>query len=102
MHGPREQQNGLTAFIDGSQIYGTSDAQARELRGVFDEALGVRGVHARMKVQLSEQGHHLLPSQNALLLPQVECNTTTHDKKEKFCFRAGNLNNYSILLLRSI
>jgi len=78
--GPREQQNAVTAFIDGSQIYGSNQTEARELRIL---------VGWQMKTQRSVHGHALLPEN------KKEC---TDDAKQKFCFKAGNLNNHSILL----
>lgn len=87
-YGPREQKNVLTAFIDGSQIYGSDEMRASELR---------TKVGGQMKIQRSANEDVLLPPQDALKLPQLQC----VDKETKRCFIAGNLHNY-LIVLRSI
>ena len=64
---PREQINGLTAFVDGSNIYGSDDETSIGLRTV--RTVKVRGGRgrtktfpgARLKTQMSK-GHEALPS----------------------------------------
>jgi len=69
--GPREQQNQVTTFIDGSTVYGSNDAEARELRNF-------RG--GQLSMQRSVQGHALLP------FKAEECADVL---RQRFCFRAG-------------
>ena len=66
---PREQINGLTAFVDGSNIYGSDDETSIGLRA--DVTVRVRGgggrtktfPGARLKIQTSD-GHEALPSRS--------------------------------------
>lgn len=69
--GPREQQNQVTAYIDGSTVYGSNVEAARELREF-------RG--GRLTMQNSLQGHSLLP---------VKADECSDVLRQRFCFRAG-------------
>ncbi len=62
----------ITAFIDGSNVYGSSDTKAASLR---------EGKGGRLLVQKS-RGKDLLPANPA------ECSDA---QKQRFCFRAGDL-----------
>ncbi|XP_071090260.1 salivary peroxidase/catechol oxidase-like [Haliotis cracherodii] len=70
---PRQQYNGLTAFIDGSLIYGVSTAQADELR-------------------YKTPGAGLMKVSNGNLLPKADgddCFLNTSDSSN-YCFKAGD------------
>lgn len=64
--------NQITHFLDGSQIYGSTERRARSLR---------EGVGGRLLIQ-SHKGKDLMPAN------PNECSDTS---QEKFCFRAGDL-----------
>lgn len=73
LSGHREQLNRLTAFIDGSQIYGSDDNLALELRSL---------VNGTLKAGVG----HLLPHEDRQdTLLYSEC--LNHDE----CFKAGEL-----------
>ncbi|KAK3862239.1 hypothetical protein Pcinc_031880 [Petrolisthes cinctipes] len=63
--GPREQLNQITAYLDGSGVYGSTEEVARELR---------EGSGGRLKT-----------STNPRLLPTKACEDT-----QGFCFKAGD------------
>uniref|UniRef100_A0A336M809 CSON013346 protein n=1 Tax=Culicoides sonorensis TaxID=179676 RepID=A0A336M809_CULSO len=79
---PREQINQLTAWIDGSQVYGYSEAFAHELRNLSGEVGTLReGVH--------------FPGQKSLLpfaAPQdgIDCRRDAQES-EVNCFTAGDI-----------
>jgi len=70
--GPREQVNQITAWIDGSNIYGSEDKEAKNLRLLTDGRLRVTKV----------QGRDLLP---------LNPNDCSDEKKHRYCFAAGDL-----------
>ncbi|CAG0919665.1 unnamed protein product, partial [Notodromas monacha] len=51
--GPRAQLNGNTGFIDGSLIYGSTDADAKLVRG--------NGKRGKLEVMKMSDGRHMLP-----------------------------------------
>jgi len=70
--GPREQVNQITAWLDGSNVYGSDDAEAAKLRLLGGGRLRVTRV----------QGRDLLP------LNPAEC---SDDVRHRYCFSAGDL-----------
>jgi peroxidase len=70
--GPREQMNQITAYIDGSNIYGSSEKRARSLR---------TGVGGKLITQ-KNRGTDLLPSNP---------NECSDPDTPRTCFRAGDL-----------
>jgi len=70
--GPREQVNQITAWQDGSNVYGSDDDEARKLRLLAGGRLRVTRV----------QGRDLLP------LNPSEC---SDDARHRYCFSAGDL-----------
>ncbi|XP_040572178.1 salivary peroxidase/catechol oxidase [Lepeophtheirus salmonis] len=69
--GPREQVNQITAFIDGSQLYGSEKAENIRLR------LGKQG-----RLRVTKYGH-----QELLPLNPEEC---SDDDEQRYCFEAGD------------
>lgn len=67
----RQQLNQVTAFIDGSTVYGSNDEAANQLR----EFNG-----GRLATQRSLKGHTLLP---------VKAEECSDFLRQRFCFRAG-------------
>lgn len=82
--GNREQQNALTAFLDGSQIYGFNEKGARELRTLDG---------GQLEIQRTKNGDALLPEKKDISPEECRRHAT-----QKFCFKAGNQNNYLIVL----
>ena len=75
--GPREQLNQLTAFLDGSVIYGSSSEQTSSLRTHKDGLL---------KSQVTYDGEELLtPSYDM----EDSCNNVNESRYERYCFRSG-------------
>ncbi|XP_067944137.1 probable oxidoreductase PXDNL [Watersipora subatra] len=73
--GRREQINQATAYIDGSQIYGSSDELAWELRQHVDGLLNT-------------SGHNMLPHEDTLFTEKyAEC---VIDSPSEYCFKAGD------------
>ncbi|XP_042893882.1 peroxidase-like [Penaeus japonicus] len=86
-YGPREQMNARTAYIDGSQIYGSDQEMMNSLR-TFEDGL--------LKSQVTNEGMELLPANTDL---NSECNRAEQAAQNRFCFRAGdNRLNEQILL----
>ncbi|KAL6262808.1 hypothetical protein P5V15_005598 [Pogonomyrmex californicus] len=76
--GPREQLNQVSAFIDGSAIYGSDDETARDLR----EFTG-----GRLRMQLTSDNRTLLPPSTN---PNDGCNRETERRRGRYCFAAGD------------
>ncbi|KAG7476291.1 hypothetical protein MATL_G00081510 [Megalops atlanticus] len=83
----REQINSLTAFLDVGQVYGSEDAQARDLRNLTnDEGL------LRINQRFTDNGRELLPFST---MPVNMCATrqritNTSGLEEVPCFVAGD------------
>ncbi|XP_076677160.1 uncharacterized protein LOC143373634 isoform X2 [Andrena cerasifolii] len=76
--GPRQQLNQVTAFIDGSAIYGSDLSSARELR----EFAG-----GRLRMQVTPDNRTLLPASTN---PKDGCNRETERLRGRYCFAAGD------------
>ncbi|EZA62781.1 hypothetical protein DMN91_007082 [Ooceraea biroi] len=76
--GPREQLNQVSAFIDGSAIYGPDTEIARDLR----EFTG-----GRLKMQLTPDNRTLLPASRDL---DDGCNREIEQRRGRYCFAAGD------------
>ena len=67
---PREQINGITAFVDGSNIYGSDDETSIGLRAPVTVKVPGGGGRtktfpgARLRTQISKDGHEALPSRS--------------------------------------
>lgn len=80
---PRQQINALTAYIDGSQVYGNDEGEVERLRDLSSE----RG-HLRVGL-LTNQGTRLLPFDTAGILAEVDCQIES-SKRHVPCFLAGD------------
>ncbi|XP_050449274.1 chorion peroxidase [Cataglyphis hispanica] len=76
--GPREQLNQVSAFIDGSAIYGSNNEITRNLR----EFSG-----GRLKMQLTPDNRTLLPASTN---PNDGCNREAERRHGRYCFAAGD------------
>ncbi|KAG7190742.1 hypothetical protein KM043_006814 [Ampulex compressa] len=76
--GPREQLNQVSAFIDGSMIYGLDVGMMRELREF-------RG--GRLRMQRTPDDRQLLPRSTN---PNDGCNRETERVRGRYCFAAGD------------
>ncbi|XP_029039457.2 uncharacterized protein LOC114874394 isoform X1 [Osmia bicornis bicornis] len=76
--GPRQQLNQVTAFIDGSAIYGSDLNTARGLR----EFSG-----GRLRMQITPDNRTLLP---ASMNPNDGCNREAERLRGRYCFAAGD------------
>ncbi|XP_078053367.1 uncharacterized protein LOC144478888 isoform X2 [Augochlora pura] len=76
--GPREQLNQITAFIDGSTVYGTDIGTARSLRAFSG---------GRLRMQTTPDNRTLLPASTD---PNDGCNRETERLRGRYCFAAGD------------
>ncbi|XP_054015508.1 uncharacterized protein LOC128896281 isoform X1 [Hylaeus anthracinus] len=76
--GPRQQLNQVTAFIDGSAIYGSDVSMARDLR----EFSG-----GRLRMQRTPDNRTLLPASTN---PDDGCNRESERLRGRYCFAAGD------------
>ncbi|XP_043235689.1 peroxidase-like [Amphibalanus amphitrite] len=77
-YGPRQQMNQITSFLDGSNIYGSSDEQLHSLRN---------HTGGRMAVQTLSDGRRLLPpSKDA----SDGCNRADAMAGGQYCFVSGD------------
>ncbi|XP_071556227.1 salivary peroxidase/catechol oxidase [Temnothorax nylanderi] len=76
--GPREQLNQVSAFIDGSAIYGSDNETARDLR----EFTG-----GRLRMQFTPDNRTLLPPSTN---PDDGCNREAERRRGRYCFAAGD------------
>ncbi|KAG1674083.1 Chorion peroxidase [Nymphon striatum] len=72
--GPRNQINQLTAFIDASMVYGSTEEEANELRDFTDGLLKVTNFGNRKLLPLDKENVE-------------ECN---RQRTDQFCFKAGD------------
>ncbi|KAK3090062.1 hypothetical protein FSP39_008890 [Pinctada imbricata] len=79
----REQINAVTAFIDGSSIYGSSDFESQRLR----EFTNGRGL--MREGVLTQGGKRLLPFDTGNFLHHFDCQLDP-SKRHVPCFRAGD------------
>ncbi|XP_050707515.1 chorion peroxidase-like [Eriocheir sinensis] len=75
--GPREQINQLTAFLDGSALYGSTREQVDALRE-FKGGL--------LKMQVTKEGFELLPITKG---EEDACNDRKENSQGRFCFHSG-------------
>lgn len=80
--GPRQQMNQVSAFIDGSVVYGADEEAARKLRA-FEGG--------RLKMHVTEDGRELLP---VSLDMGDGCNREEERKKGRYCFMTGTSSLY--------
>lgn len=78
LSGPREQLNQVSAYIDGSVVYGGHSELVAELR----EFQG-----GRMTSSRAMDGRELLPTD---IKPGDGCNQATEMQRGRYCFKSGN------------
>ncbi|XP_017487596.1 PREDICTED: chorion peroxidase-like [Rhagoletis zephyria] len=73
--GPREQLNQLSSYIDGTNIYGANDAEARELRAFSGGRLKVSTVNSEefLPMKPANDTNCQLPKGGGGGLPQMRC-----------------------------
>ncbi|XP_063882991.1 LOW QUALITY PROTEIN: chorion peroxidase-like [Scylla paramamosain] len=76
--GPREQVNQITSFLDGSNVYGSTDEDSENLR---------EGKGGRLLVQVAKNGENLLPPSTDR---EDGCNNEEKFMQNEFCFIAGD------------
>ncbi|KAJ8670789.1 hypothetical protein QAD02_002048, partial [Eretmocerus hayati] len=76
--GPRQQLNQVSAFIDGSMVYGADATSALELRDL---------VGGRLRMQLTPDGRELLPASTD---PDDGCNRALELARGRYCFASGD------------
>ncbi|XP_076046647.1 salivary peroxidase/catechol oxidase-like isoform X2 [Oratosquilla oratoria] len=76
--GPRDQLNQLTAYLDGSIIYGSTSEEMDNLRQHTDGLL---------KTQVTDDGRELLPPSND---SNDGCNLKTQMGWHRYCFQSGD------------
>ncbi|XP_044731288.1 peroxidase [Chrysoperla carnea] len=76
--GPREQLNQVSAYLDGSAVYGSTTELCNKLRS-FDGGL--------MKTYLTDDNRELLPISTD---PNDGCNRVELNKQGKYCFLSGD------------
>ncbi|XP_061672534.1 eosinophil peroxidase-like [Syngnathoides biaculeatus] len=95
----RQQLNALTAFLDASQVYGSEEEEALELRDLTtDEGL------LRVNEQFTDKGRELLPFTKAMANICATRARITNDKnaEEVLCFFAGDERSTENILLTSL
>ena len=81
MHqGPRQQFSRSTGFLDGSTIYGSSNSEASNLRGISSEHAG------RLKMSYAADGQAVLYALTSL---NDSCNVEEEAMQKHFCFESG-------------
>lgn len=78
--GPRQQLNALTAYLDGSEIYGSDNCEARSLRALVGGRLNSSS-YPTTGLQLNYQPREILPTTRL----NPECETPSG-----LCFHAGD------------
>ncbi|XP_068423002.1 eosinophil peroxidase-like [Clinocottus analis] len=95
----RQQINGLTAFLDVGQVYGSEDAQARSLRDLTSD----KGL-MRVNTQYTDNKRELLPFSSMVTNMCATRARITNDKKAKEvpCFLAGDERSNEHIALTSL
>lgn len=75
--GPREQMNQVSAFIDGSVVYGSDENVVKKLRTFKNGSL---------KMLLTKDGRELLPMSTDM---KDGCNREEESIKGRYCFLTG-------------
>ncbi|XP_051925102.1 eosinophil peroxidase-like isoform X3 [Hippocampus zosterae] len=95
----RQQLNSLTSYIDGSQVYGSDDEKALELRDLTTD-LGL----LRVNEEFTDNGRELLPFTKMMANVCATRARITNDKnaKEVLCFLAGDERSNENVILTSL